>query len=231
MAKKLVRGDFKAGRVKDPTAKLSHKHEKSVKKYIKEFMDKAVAKKAARNREKAARGEAKAARAVERDSAAGAAVDTPKDATPTCQADAKDDSDDVAMLTDDSDDDDERSPPQAVPGAEPSSDRKRKLDDATAPTEHGSPKRLRTDTPPPPPPPPPPPMDDASLAELPGAPVPGSTHPAVDASDAGAPKHELHAARQHSPVQLATPPTTTNGSCEEEPKRGDQRHAAGFPRA
>ncbi|KAJ5055900.1 histone-lysine N-methyltransferase [Bipolaris maydis] len=45
VAKKLVRGDYKSGRVKDPTAKISSNHEKTVRKYVKEFMEKAVKKK------------------------------------------------------------------------------------------------------------------------------------------------------------------------------------------
>jgi hypothetical protein len=55
VAKKLVRGDYKAGRVKDPTAKLSSRHEKTVKNYVKEFMDKAVKKKEERDKLKATR--------------------------------------------------------------------------------------------------------------------------------------------------------------------------------
>jgi hypothetical protein len=49
-----VRGDYKHGAVKDPTAKISHSHEKKVKKIVKEFMDKAVKKKEDRRRQKAA---------------------------------------------------------------------------------------------------------------------------------------------------------------------------------
>lgn len=40
-----MRGDYKSGRVKDPTAKISSNHEKTVRKYVKEFMEKAVKKK------------------------------------------------------------------------------------------------------------------------------------------------------------------------------------------
>lgn len=61
VAKKLVRGDYKSGRVKDPTAKLSSRHEKTVKNYVKEFMDKAVKKKEERDKQKASRqGDGKA---------------------------------------------------------------------------------------------------------------------------------------------------------------------------
>jgi hypothetical protein len=58
VAKKLVRGDYKSGRVKDPAAKISSKHEKTVKNYVKDFMDKAVSKKEEREKARAARGEA-----------------------------------------------------------------------------------------------------------------------------------------------------------------------------
>lgn len=58
VAKKLVRGDYKSGRVKDPAAKISSKHEKTVKTYVKDFMDKAVKKKEEREKARAARGEA-----------------------------------------------------------------------------------------------------------------------------------------------------------------------------
>lgn len=52
VAKKLVRGDYKSGRVKDPTAKISSNHEKTIKKYVKEYMDKAVKKKEEREKQK-----------------------------------------------------------------------------------------------------------------------------------------------------------------------------------
>jgi hypothetical protein len=51
-----VRGDYKSGRVKDPTAKISSNHEKTVRKYVKEFMDKAVRKKDERQKMKTAQG-------------------------------------------------------------------------------------------------------------------------------------------------------------------------------
>ena len=58
VAKKLVRGDFKSGRVKDPAAKISSKHEKTIKTYVKDFLDKAVKKKEEREKGRAARGDA-----------------------------------------------------------------------------------------------------------------------------------------------------------------------------
>lgn len=58
VAKKLVRGDYKSGRVKDPAAKINSKHEKTVKNYVKDFMEKAVKKKEEREKVRTARGEA-----------------------------------------------------------------------------------------------------------------------------------------------------------------------------
>src|ERR1700722_9704832 len=52
IGKKLVASDFKNNRVEDPT-KISSKQEKKVKKYVKDFFDKAVAKKAAHDKMKA----------------------------------------------------------------------------------------------------------------------------------------------------------------------------------
>src|SRR5271154_5142266 len=54
IGKKLVASDFKNNRVEDPT-KISTKQEKKVKKYVKDFFDKAVAKKAAHDKMKAAK--------------------------------------------------------------------------------------------------------------------------------------------------------------------------------
>jgi hypothetical protein len=56
VAQKLVRGDYKSGRVKDPTAKISSNHENTIRKMVKDFMDKAVKKKEERLRLKAAQG-------------------------------------------------------------------------------------------------------------------------------------------------------------------------------
>lgn len=52
IGKKLVASDFKHNRVEDPT-QITTKQEKKVKKYVKEFFDKAVAKKAAHDKMKA----------------------------------------------------------------------------------------------------------------------------------------------------------------------------------
>ena len=49
-----MRGDYKSGRVKDPTARISSNHEKTVRDEVKRFMDKAVKKKQERQKMKAA---------------------------------------------------------------------------------------------------------------------------------------------------------------------------------
>lgn len=54
IAEKLVNSDFKSGRVEDPT-KIDDKHEKKVKKYCKDFFDKAAYKHRKLEKEKAAR--------------------------------------------------------------------------------------------------------------------------------------------------------------------------------
>ncbi|ORY70083.1 uncharacterized protein BCR38DRAFT_99314 [Pseudomassariella vexata] len=138
--KKLVSSDYKNKRVEDPT-KISSKQEKKVKKYVKEFFDKAVTKYNAHEKKKAER--------VARDASSGplgsnAAVDLSM---------VQDDTE--VILTDDED-------INSTPG---SSDRKRKREDDTVstsatPSETPSMKRLKEDegdVPSPPPPPPPPP--------------------------------------------------------------------------
>ncbi len=54
ISKKLVSSDFKNHRVEDPT-KISSRQEKQVKKYVKEYFDKAVAKKREHEKKKAGR--------------------------------------------------------------------------------------------------------------------------------------------------------------------------------
>ncbi len=57
VAKKLVASDFKHNRVEDPT-KITAKQEKLVKKYVSDFLDKAVAKKRVHDVKKAERQQA-----------------------------------------------------------------------------------------------------------------------------------------------------------------------------
>lgn len=156
ISKKLVSSDFKNHRVEDPT-KISSRQEKHVKKYVKEYFDKAVAKKREHEKKKAGR------RSKERESAASP--------TPAMVADVKkeeeesDGDQDMAMS-----DDDECEKPKlesATPVTPPDQllqaeglKRKRvndedpdsmKLEDHQATPS----KRLKSESPPPPPPPPP----------------------------------------------------------------------------
>ncbi|KAF3053634.1 histone methyltransferase set2 [Didymella keratinophila] len=97
VAKKLVRGDYKSGRVKDPAAKISSKHEKTVKNYVKDFLDKAVKKKVEREKARATRGET-----VQDDK--GATPDTPQldvDDTPGVAASPNDDSSELKRKRED----------------------------------------------------------------------------------------------------------------------------------
>ncbi|KAF2271723.1 uncharacterized protein EI97DRAFT_260417 [Westerdykella ornata] len=210
VAQKLVRGDYKHGKVKDPTAKLDHKHEKTVKKFVKDYMDKAVEKKAIRDKERAARHQKKSQGKPE-DKSSGPS-DTPKTPVTKESPDADQDVPDVSY-------DDVTKSPNASPGGSPSSDLKRKREDDD---DVGSPKKSRTDddSAPPPPPPPPPasdmPMDvdhdeSTSFEHLPQAPDLGAAASLEDLGLEG-----VKSEGTTSPIQLATPPTTTNGSCKHE---------------
>ncbi|EGR45981.1 uncharacterized protein TRIREDRAFT_80732 [Trichoderma reesei QM6a] len=53
VAKKLVASDYKNNRVNDPAAPLTEKQERNIKKYVKDFLDRAVAKYEAHHRRKA----------------------------------------------------------------------------------------------------------------------------------------------------------------------------------
>ena len=200
VAKKLVRGDYKSGRVKDPTAKISSNHEKTVKKYVSEFMDKAVKKKEERQKLKASQGGGKS------DTKEGT-PDTPQDA-PKGGEDGW--TDGMAATADDA------SPTDST------SDLKRKRAEEG---RSGSPKRTRTGSevpqPAPPPPPPPPastengessltPMDDASTISFPEVGDRGNT--------GGKTAFQLDG--YGSPMQLATPPTNGSGDHRQRPLNG-----------
>ncbi|RAL05616.1 SET and WW domain protein [Aspergillus ibericus CBS 121593] len=141
VAKKLVNSDFKNNRVGDPT-KIDDKQQKKVKKFCKEFFDKAVAKHRAYEQRK-----------TERQSKG---------------ADSKPDVEDEALDVKMSDDEDDRAPAQdeetpATTTDELQGNLKRKREDdpsagdgsTTEYTTPSSSKRQRSSTPPPPPPPPP----------------------------------------------------------------------------
>lgn len=213
VAKKLVRGDYKHNKVKDPTAKLESKHEKTVKKFVKDFMEKAVQKKEAKDKDRAAKAERRARDKAEgRPSAEKASPETPiKEEKPASD-------DEMLQMSDD----DEDGLSQASPTDSMVADLKRKRD---GDGDLGSPKKSRTDlapAPPPPPPPPPPPAEDMplDLDEASLTPVDYAdpyTLVAFNGSPLGSteflPDRLKHNGGE-SPMQLATPPTTMNGSCE-----------------
>ncbi|KAJ8608471.1 hypothetical protein MRB53_039636 [Persea americana] len=167
VAKKLVASDFKNGRVQDP-AVISHKQEKQVKKYVKEYFDKAVLKKVDHDRKKAekrAHGE-KNGHSVP-DSIATPTMDLDS-ATPIGSPTAKPskEDEDIALSENEvEDDDDAPSESQISPDeSNLSSDNKRKREADETPLTVASDgddinpsKRTRSESEPPPPPPPPPP--------------------------------------------------------------------------
>ncbi|KAH8674062.1 hypothetical protein BX600DRAFT_378184 [Xylariales sp. PMI_506] len=142
IAKKLVSSDYKNSRVEDPTI-ISEKQVKKVKKYVKEYFDKVLAKYNTHAKRRS-------------DRPAGEFSNESMDVSLVVAEDV-----DVAM----SEDDDVASTPDG-------SDRKRKREDeqvgseSVTPSETPYSKRLREDEielSTPPPPPPPPPQADASL--------------------------------------------------------------------
>ncbi|KAF7596277.1 histone methyltransferase set2 [Aspergillus hancockii] len=136
VAKKLVNSDFKNSRVEDPT-KINEKQQKKVKKYCKEFFDKAIVKHRAyehRKTEKHAKG-----------------LDSK---TETPQAASDDEALDAKVSDDEGDKADEKDTPMAT---EESQGLKRKREGTVRDphTDESTPsKRQRSSTPPPPPPPP-----------------------------------------------------------------------------
>lgn len=166
VAKQLVKSDFKHKRVDDPT-KISEKQQKQVKKFVKEYFDKAVTKKAEHDRKKADK------KAKDGDGTPGIITTTTPDQTPTLEKlQVTDIDDDIQLSENEIEDHDDQSE-----HGDSESDLKRKREPnhieltnaSPGDNEHSTPsKRIRSDTPPPPPPPPPPPttdnqIDDASL--------------------------------------------------------------------
>ncbi|KAF1835209.1 histone-lysine N-methyltransferase [Decorospora gaudefroyi] len=187
VAKKLVRGDYKSGRVKDPTAKISHNHEKTIKKYVKEFMDKAIKKKEERQKPKTTQSGGKS------DS---------RDQTPSTPQDARKDgevewTDDMLDIKDD------------ASSADSTSDLKRKREGETG---SGSPKRTRTASEPvPPPPPPPPPPASTDLEEASLTPMDEVAMSFPEVAETVTNKSVTQLDGYGSPMQLATPPTNGSG--------------------
>jgi histone-lysine N-methyltransferase SETD2 len=154
ISKKLVSSDYKNNRVEDPSAELSERQAQKIKKYVKEFLDKAVVKynghqdrKLAQDGKQPGKGDREGR---EKEPNHGSST-TPADSPPVPGVDG-----DSGVLTD------------ADNGGTPSdTDRKRKRDDedvadsaGVTPSDSRDLKRLReegerqADTPPPPPPPP-----------------------------------------------------------------------------
>lgn len=165
IGKKLVASDFKNNRVEDPT-KITSKQEKKVKKYVKDFFDKAVAKKATHDRLKAE----KKAKAVE----TSASKDIDGAASSSIEESMKFEADDEIEM---SEDEDEAGPIEVsvpvTPAVETPSEEnlKRKRDDLgdlyDSTTDDTPFKRVKDEEdsePSPPPPPPPPPVEEMQTA-------------------------------------------------------------------
>ncbi|KAF2791467.1 hypothetical protein K505DRAFT_248908 [Melanomma pulvis-pyrius CBS 109.77] len=219
VAKKLVRGDYKSGRVKDPTAKISSKHEKTVKNFVKDFMDKAVKKKVGREKEKAARAERKA-----RDKVTGKSVEADTPETPNGATKVDEDESDNEMLG--PSDNEDAGSNQGSP-TDSSTDLKRKREEEG---DFGSPKKSRTafpPAPPPPPPPPPPPaedmpldMDDSNFSPMEEEGT-DSSHEYGTHGVNGQGDDIARVENFPSPMQLATPPTTNGKESGRDFEKGD----------
>lgn len=166
VGKKLVASDFKNGRVEDPT-KISDKQEKKVKKYVREYFEKAVEKKRAIDRKKREKAKAQGANGTREDKDSKRNGDVEPE---SIEAEESKEDVDIEMSDNEEDKDLIASFAQASPSSSPtpthpSQDLKRKreeelLDTGSEDTESN--KRLKEEdngeagaSPPPPPPPPP----------------------------------------------------------------------------
>jgi [histone H3]-lysine36 N-trimethyltransferase len=159
VSKKLASSDFKNGRVSDPGL-ISSKHAKSVKKFTKEYFDKAVIKH--REHEQRVRE-----RATKEDAARGIKSTTP-DGDPSTKADAMDLDDEVKLTDDEMSDEGAVKPERA--GSTESTTQKRKRDSdeedvSASPTESAKRFKSDMDAPTPPPPPPSPPADSPDVQD------------------------------------------------------------------
>ena len=169
ISKKLVSSDFKNNRVEDPT-KISSRQEKQVKKHVKEYFDKAVAKKREHEKKKA-----------ERVSKEGDSAASP---IPAVIADVKEEGEsdgDQDMAMSDDDEDGKPKPESTTPvtpsdqllqaeGLKRKRDKDEGLDSMKIEDSEATPsKRHKSESPPPPPPPPPPadgtPPDSTSYSQ------------------------------------------------------------------
>ncbi|KAL3424754.1 SET domain-containing protein [Phlyctema vagabunda] len=156
VGKKLVASDFKNNRVQDPT-KISEKQEKKVKKYVRDFFEKAVEKKKAMDKRKSEKSKQKAQVTT---NGTNLAADNTQESCPPTVDDKLEDLD--LPLSDDEDADSGNAFP-SVPTTPNTitpldSDLKRKRDEDGLDGEDESNKRMKDSeerSPPPPPPPPP----------------------------------------------------------------------------
>ncbi|KAI5459873.1 hypothetical protein BGZ63DRAFT_359398 [Mariannaea sp. PMI_226] len=150
VAKKIVASDYKNDRVEDPNAPLSDRQSKKLKKYVKDFLDRAVEKFTEHEKRKAARN----LREVSHDSS-GRKTKHDVVGSPEAKGGSSTGVDEDIAMSD-----------VEGPGSSGSADRKRKRDNGVADSPSQTPsdgpvmKRLKDDeldegmTPPPPPPPP-----------------------------------------------------------------------------
>jgi len=194
-----VRGDFKSNRVKDPTAPIGSKHEKTVKAYVKDYMDRAVKKKTEREKAKTAQAGAKV-------NGAGAAAN----GEPSLEAAATEAKGKAA-------DSEEGTPDLGSREVSPTAsttDLKRKREEERDP---GSPKKSKTESAPDPPPPPPPPAEDMMIDADGTAltPMEDDRHGVLTSKDRNEAsingKPRLQYDDLESPMQLATPPGKETG--------------------
>lgn len=191
ISKKLSASDFKAGRVKDPT-KLDEKHVAKVKKFCKDFFDKAAYKHRKHEQEKASR-KSKHTDGEKSEAPSSAASPAPPnlEASPDLDDGIKreeEDSDDEDLKM--SDVQDSPSPKEEHTNGDTSLKRKRpdnkdeEKDVAKSPFK--KPNMSETDSPPPPPPPPAPPAEtppqDMTTPEFQDADMPEETDIHADTS-------------------------------------------------
>ncbi|KAI9841290.1 MAG: histone methyltransferase set2 [Thelocarpon superellum] len=173
IAKKLVNSDFKNQRVDDPT-QISSRQEKHVKKYVKDFFDKAVAKKRTHDMKKAARKDQEKTKdgdSADSPPSPAKAADDDETETPELEADRT-----MELSDDDADLKDAAASNPPTPGDLGSNgdtlkrkrtgqaDAAETMTPTDATDDDGSPsKRMKPTTPPPPPPPPPPPATDMEV--------------------------------------------------------------------
>lgn len=202
-----------------------------MKKYVKEFFDKAVVKKREHDRKRAEK---------EKVAKKAAGSTTPLGSPP--QADGSpmdlDNTQDEVVLSD-MEDDDDKPPTSATDEVEsPASLLKRKREEDAAGTGTGGSidKRARTnELGVPPPPPPPPPADDMHGGQMPEAgltpneDVSGSfTNEALEAVAHGSVAHQSNGDGNGAAYQIATPPTTGSPHHSEEDKEKRKRDFAGL---